>query len=236
MGIQKMNRRQTNGKCGLCGGVFDKVAMEKHIESCRKREIAPEKISAQERKTFLIKVEGTYNPEYWMYLETNTNATLEDLDSLLRETWLECCGHMSAFTIQKIRYIAGSGIVSMWVGLGFKPDGKRNMNIALGKVLAPKLKFYHEYDFGTTTELVLKVVSEHEETLEHKPIRILVRNEAPQILCYVCGKIATQVCTECIYEDTGWLCDKCACKHECDEDMLLPVVNSLRVGMCGYTG
>ena len=37
-------------------------------------------------------------------------------------------------------------------------------------------------------------------------------------------------------EGEGWVCDECAPKHKCGEDMLLPVVNSPRVGMCGYTG
>ena len=44
------------------------------------------------------------------------------------------------------------------------------------------------------------------------------------------------VCTECVFDDGGWLCETCAVKHECGEEMLLPVVNSPRVGMCGYTG
>lgn len=237
---RKMSQEQTNGKCSLCGGVFKKVTMKKHIESCTKREITPEKISkitrVLKRKTFIIEVRGLHNPEYWMYLEANTDATLEDLDSLLRETWLECCGHMSAFTIQKIRYIAGSGIDSMWVDLDFKPGGERDMNVALGKVLASGLKFYHDYDFGTTTELILKVVSECEGVNKREPVRILARNEPPQILCEVCGKISKQVCTQCISEGKGWLCGKCARKHDCGEDMLLPVVNSPRVGVCGYTG
>ena len=240
MGRRKMNQKQTNGKCGYCGGSFDKVAMKKHLELCVKREIAPEKLSgttrSRKKETFLIEVEGAYHPDYWMYLEANTDATLEDLDHVLRDTWLECCGHMSAFTIQKTRYIAGSGIDSMWVDIDFKPSEERDMNIALGKVLAPKLKFYHEYDFGTTTELVLKVVSKREGFLDPKPIQILARNEPPQILCEVCGKIATQVCAQCIYEGKGWLCGECARRHDCGEDMLLPVVNSPRVGMCGYTG
>ena len=55
-------------------------------------------------------------------------------------------------------------------------------------------------------------------------------------MCGVCGKPATQVCTECMWENTGWLCDECASKHDTDEEMFLPVVNSPRVGMCGYTG
>lgn len=236
MNEQKMERQELNGKCSLCGGTYSKATMKKHLKSCVRAERSRDKDIARKRKIFHIVVEGAYQPEYWMHLEANADATLEDLDSFLRDTWLECCGHMSAFTIQKTRYIAGSGIDSMWIDIGLKPGGEKGMNIALSKVLAPKLKFYHEYDFGTTTELVLKVVSEYEGAPGHEPVRILARNEPPQILCNVCGKIATQVCSQCIHEDEGWLCDKCGRKHKCGEDMLLPVVNSPRVGMCGYSG
>lgn len=34
----------------------------------------------------------------------------------------------------------------------------------------------------------------------------------------------------------GRLCDTCAESYECGEEMLLPVVNSPRVGMCAYDG
>jgi hypothetical protein len=230
----------SKGRCSFCNATFSKAAITKHLNSCEQRKAALEssleKKGSRRTKIFHIVVEGRDLPVYWVHLEAAASATLKDLDSFLRNTWLECCGHMSAFTIQETRYIAGSGIDSMWVDIGFKPGGEKDMNIALGKVLAPELKFYHEYDFGTTTELVLKVVSEYEGAFERKPIRIIARNEPPQILCNVCGKIATKVCAQCIYEGKGWLCDKCARKHECGEDMLLPVVNSPRVGMCGYTG
>ena len=67
-------------------------------------------------------------------------------------------------------------------------------------------------------------------------VRVLARNDAPVLPCDVCGKEATHVCTRCIYDDQGWLCDACVAEHECGEEMLLPVVNSPRVGMCGYEG
>jgi hypothetical protein len=63
-----------------------------------------------------------------------------------------------------------------------------------------------------------------------------LRNTPPLILCNVCGKPATEVCAQCIYDGEGWLCDDCAVEHEGGEEMLLPVVNSSRVGMCAYTG
>jgi hypothetical protein len=234
---QKMPGQTAIGKCYLCNTIVTKAEATKHLESCRQREAICEKTLskkiAEKTKFFHIIVESSVLPEYWMHIDAPANAKLEDLDNFLREMWLECCGHMSAFTIQKARYIAGRGIDSMWMGIGMIPGG-RSMNIGLDKVLTPQMKFCHEYDFGTTTELTLRVVSERESEIRDKSIELLARNEPPIRIC-ACGKNATQVCTQCIYEGKGWLCDDCAEKHECGEDMLLPVVNSPRVGMCGYT-
>jgi len=111
------------------------------------------------------------------------------------------------------------------------------MGAKLGDVLQPGVKFGYEYDFGTTTELALKVVGERAGALKAKTVEILARNDQPPINCGVCGKPATQVCTQCMFEGPeAWLCDEHAEEHECGTDYFLPVVNSPRVGMCGYTG
>lgn len=66
---------------------------------------------------------------------------------------------------------------------------------------------------------------------------MLARNHDPQLPCEKCGKgVATQICSDCQWSGEGWLCDKCAGRHKCGEEMLLPVVNSPRAGVCGYTG
>jgi Zn finger protein HypA/HybF involved in hydrogenase expression len=78
--------------------------------------------------------------------------------------------------------------------------------------------------------------SEFEGTLKKGKVEILARNETPQIKCDQCEKPATTICTECLYDGGGWLCDDCASTHGCDEDMFLPLVNSPRAGVCGYTG
>lgn len=85
---------------------------------------------------------------------------------------------------------------------------------------------HHEYDFGSITVLRLKVVSEFEASIKGKAIKILVRNDAPEIKCEECGRLATQVCCQCIYDGAGWPCADCLKNHECGEDMMLPVVNS----------
>ena len=224
-----MARKRTvsNGKCSLCGGVFDKAVMGRHLNACKQKTRASG--AKRARKTaFHLLVEGRYQPEYWMHLEAPAKARLLDLDGFLRDTWLECCGHMSAFRIGKVQYQVEAD-----------PEFEaRSMKVALGEVLAPGAKFGHEYDFGTTTHLALKVVAEREGPAAGKgpkAVRVLARNEPPKISC-ACGQPATQVCGQCICDDSGWLCEKCVADHECGEEMCLPVVNSPRVGQCGYTG
>jgi hypothetical protein len=225
-----MTRQTSKGKCGLCGGTFNKAAMTKHLKSCKQKRGEAEKPSGsrspRKTKSFHLVVEGRYEPEYWMHLEIPANAKLQVLDSFLRQTWLECCGHLSVFKIQGERH-------SSWP---MEEYGEEGMDAALREVLSPGMKFYHEYDFGTTTELTLRVVSEGRSEIKGKSIRLLARNDPPSITCDSCGKIATQVCTQCVWSSEGWLCDECAGEHECGEEMFLPVVNSPRVGMCGYTG
>jgi hypothetical protein len=229
--MEKEKEKQIpKGRCFFCNSAFSKAEMTKHLASCRAKAtselLTQGKRKPNKNKTFHILVEGRYQPEYWMHIEIKAKATLDDLDEFLRDIWLECCGHMSAFTIGDRTFISGPE----------RESGEEGFEITLDKILSPKMKFYHEYDFGTTTDLTLRVVSEQESSLGDWPVQILARNEAPKVICQVCGKAATQVCSACIDEGEGWLCGECAEEHECGEDMLLPVVNSPRVGMCGYTG
>lgn len=228
-----MRGRGSWGTCALCGCDFSKAGMTRHLESCIRKKLragdgqGPIDVAHEDRH-YHIRVEGRGPSDYWMHLQVRADASLEDLDDFLRDTWLECCGHLSAFTIRGNRY-ASDPIEDL---------NEMDMKAPLGEILDPGLRFLHEYDFGTTTELVLKAVSEHEGSpgLEEAPIQLLARNEPPPLTCNVCGRPATRVCTQCIYLDEGWLCDECAKNHECGEETLLPVVNSPRVGMCGYTG
>jgi hypothetical protein len=218
----------SNGKCSLCGGLFDKSAMGKHLVACRQKSDAASASGGRmgPATAFNLLVEGRRAPEYWIHLEVPSRASLEVLDGFLRDVWLECCGHLSAFKIEGITYSS-------------QPMGEfedEDMDVPLSEVLRPGLKFHHEYDFGSTTHLVLKVVSEEESALKGKAVRVLARNEPPAIPCDKCGQPAERVCGQCLYGGNGWLCKACAREHACGTDMLLPVVNSPRVGVCGYTG
>lgn len=96
-------------------------------------------------------------------------------------------------------------------------------------------RIWYEYDFGSTTELVVSL-SGHVEVALGQPVRAVARNEPPVWPCDVCGQAATEVCTQCLYDGRSFCCAKHAASHDCGDEMLLPVVNSQRMGICGYTG
>lgn len=208
--------------------------MTRHIEACLRRVNKPQPGNSKGKPTgpgfYHMRVRGYGLPGhwYWMHLQVRRDATLRDLDRFLRDTWLDCCGHLSAFTV------SGRDYLSSTTG----SPGRRGMNVQLRSLLSPGMEFIHEYDFGTPTLLELKAVSLYDVGLDEtgSPVRILARNDPPRILCSSCGEEATKICQYCIYEGKGWLCESCAESHECGEEALLPVVNSPRVGQCAYEG
>ena len=229
-----MVRQTSKGICTFCQGEFSKSAINRHLETCEQRARAEAKAGSgrkvQKIRTFHLVVEGRDLPMYWMHLDVTASTALAALDRFLRDTWLECCGHLSAFEIGGVRYAVDAGMDDGW-GMD-----EKSMRVRLDKVFSPGQSCSYEYDYGTTTELKLRVIAEREVETKGKAIQVLARNTPPVILCDECGKPATNVCSQCIFDGKGWLCDDCALDHECGEEMLLPVVNSPRVGMCAYSG
>ena len=62
------------------------------------------------------------------------SATLGDLDDYLRAIWLECCGHLSQFSI------------GGWRGEEIP------MSTRVERVFEPGIEVTHIYDFGTSSE------------------------------------------------------------------------------------
>lgn len=222
-----MARQISEGKCHLCGETFSKSAMTKHLKSCQQKgdSNTPGK-SHKKTKIFHLAVEDGYSSDYWMHIEVPADAKLKELDGFLRRIWLECCGHLSVFRIEAKTYSVSP----------MEDFNDEDMEATLDDVLSPGLKFSHEYDFGSTTYLKLEVVSMEQKQIGKRDIVVIARNEPPSLPCVSCGKTATRICPECVWSGKGCLCDECASGHECGEDILLPVVNSPRVGVCGYTG
>lgn len=223
-----MTRRTVSkGVCEACHKEVSKGAMTRHLVGCQETQKTG-KLAKTSRLHHLI-VESPGATAYWLHVEVPASATLAHLDTFLRDIWLECCGHLSAFRIGQQTYAVHPDPEAE-VYMGAK---EKSMAAKIGPLvgLGP---WSYEYDFGSTTELRVRIVGAREGAAQG--VRLLARNVPPPISCETCGQPAVSICSQCGWDGGGWLCETCIGEHECGEDYALPVVNSPRVGVCGYTG
>ena len=215
-------RKQSRGKCTYCEGELTKGRMLKHIDTCPQRLQAVGISDGQPgtmESLYHLRVQDAWLSDFWLDLEVRGSATLQELDQYLRAIWLECCGHLSSFSV-------GRSEIST----------KRRV----GQVFEPGIELTHIYDFGTSSETLVKAIAVREgrSTTSH-PIALMARNRLPEARCIQCGRAASWFCNECLYEEEelGTLCDEHAQGHPHTEyGEPIPLVNSPRLGMCGYDG
>ena len=343
----------TKGLCSFCKGEFDKPKMSQHLRNCKQRKAVlatkAEDTTKQKIRLFHIQAEGRYDPQYWMHLEIPADATLDDLDDFLRDTWFEHYEHLSGFRIDNTsyssedsrdfpflgepdengkkteeeeedeeeegeiveNYIDGEKLIAAishlyldvlppdviatlkqeWFLYDLLPFLKekqkdayhqtiklfneknydeartfftldsvyklaitlvedRTTNVQLQYVLRPEKKFSYTYDYGTSTYVTLRVVSEREGVVDDDDelVELLALNVAPEIPCSVCGKPATKVIAESYNVPEDAYCDECAKNlHDKDdgdkveddvdeywyeeENQLIDIENTPRVGI-----
>jgi hypothetical protein len=111
----------------------------------------------------------------------------------------------------------------------------RSTDVLLKRVLKVGQKFSYTYDFGSSTYINLKVIAEREGIVPdtQESVQLLAQNTAPEFSCVACGKPATEVTmgyfagsiAECAY------CATCASKRSGEYGIMLPIINSPRVGV-----
>lgn len=178
---------------------------------------------------------GKYDSDYWLIVEVRDTAALSDLDQFIRDIWVECCGHLSAFEINGEEYETMPETDCIW-GMPSK-----SMNYKLKEVLAVGMLVGYEYDFGSTTELVIKVQDYRTGNWKKDAVTILSRNNPLEFVCSVCGKNkAKWILPERYYDGDALRCEDCLeTDSESDDEFehyYLPVCNSPRMGVCGYEG
>jgi hypothetical protein len=221
------SRKQSKGECVFCQKPMTRGGLSKHFKSCvaRKKALATADDAAKGKRQgiYHVLVADAYSSAYWLHLEINGETSLSELDWYLRQIWLECCGHLSAF-----RFKGG------WM------EEELDMQQKIATIAEAGVELEYMYDFGSTSELVIKVIEERQgKPLSKHPIFLMARNLAPEYQCMACDKPATHFCQECVYEHekSGLLCDEHLQNHPHDDyGEPLPIVNSPRVGMCDYDG
>ena len=217
--------KQSKGKCAYCEQEITKNVVAKHLSACPKHQAIIEK--AERKKVgsetlYHLRVQDAWQNEFWLDLEMRGSATLKDLDNYLLAIWLECCGHMSQFS------------VGGWRG------EEISMKRRAEEVFQPGIELTHIYDFGTSSETLIKVVETRKgKPTTPRPIALMARNLMPEAKCIECKQLAAWLCMECLIEEEvlGTLCDEHAKTHPHDNyGEPIGLVNSPRLGMCGYDG
>ena len=221
-----------DGKCEICGENATRRMASRHVKKCRAANPLP--AGTKEAEIFTLMVTAPPFPEFFLVVEIGGDKTLASLDQFLRDTWLECCGHLSAFTIKKLHYNSHSDpeMEDMEAMFGGK---SHSMSVKIKNALDEGETFDYEYDFGTTSDLKLRVL-DIRRTTEKQPANpvLLMRNLPPEWKCRVCQKPATIVgATDGGLYDGNVYCEACA-KKELEEYERSPILNSPRSGLCGY--
>jgi hypothetical protein len=148
--------------------------MSRHLKSCL-AEHQPSR--GESARIFRLRIEDAYSPVYWMDVEMKARSTLEDLDDFLRGEWLECCGHLSDFDIDGIIYSIPNAYDDGPFGMVTGPSGG-DMKVKLGKILNKRTCFYHTNDFGSSTELKLRVMDERQgrRPPDRAPVKSVFQN------------------------------------------------------------
>ena len=218
-------KKQTRGKCVFCNREMTKSGLTKHLKTCPQRKAAidiADKKPGKAETLYHLQVQDAWGGDYWLHLEMKGSATLQHLDRYLRAIWLECCGHLSMFSI------------GGWSGDEIAKSRR------IEQVFEPGLELTHIYDFGSSSYTLIKALDARKGMpLTRHAIFLMARNDPPEIVCTQCGEPASWLCMECIIElnEEGTLCDVHAKDHPhtaYGKPMLM--VNSPRMGMCGYTG
>lgn len=226
--------KQTKGFCKYCGKEYTRGGMIRHLTACKERKSRLESESGKRRcGYFELTLSGYENNAYWLIIEMKDTATLRDLDIFIRDIWVECCGHLSAFYIQGVQYEAYPDEDCFW------GEPSKSMNYKLKGILSEGMTLRYEYDYGAATELTIKVQDYREGVWKREKVTILSRNNPFTFLCSNCGKNKAEwVSPEGIYTGMPFWCEECAEEKEKEGEYfsLLPVCNSPRMGECGYEG
>ncbi len=216
----------SKAKCSYCQEDFTTLSMAKHLKSCPKHLAARAKAesgNSVSEALYYLRLYEPYGKDFWLEVEIRGSAKMKDLDFYLREIWLECCGHLSEFS-------AG--------GWG---SPKIAMTKKVAEVFDRYAEIIHLYDFGSTSTTAIKLISQRDgKPLSKHPIELMARNLMPEIECRDCEEISKWLCVQCLYEYQvgGMVCQKHYKKHKSHDEYGEPLklVNSPRLGTCGYTG
>jgi hypothetical protein len=204
---------KSEGKCLFCNQSFPQKEIGKHLATHLAKMEKDDSSKSPETFCHIVVEDGVL----FLHLLVKGKVAMKKIDTFLRDIWLDCCGHMSNFANGNSKIAATQKVAD---------------------VFETNVKIQHDYDYGDTTRVDLKGIKNYNLKLK-EDIVLLSRNEPLKLICAKCEKHpAANVCTVC---DWDFYCESCSAKHEKEcadfgDYAKMPVVNSPRMGVCGYMG
>lgn len=189
-----------------------------HVTECARSSGWP----PAEKHSYLLAILGHGTKSFWLLVLARPTIMLSDLDALIRDVWVECCGHLSQFTIHGEHFMNDA------------EECETGMDIPLGRILAPGMTFSYEYDFGSTTVLDIHVLSTLPISPPGRGAVVLARNRPPPVPCDECGNPADFR----LFDENGipssHVCRRCLQPDRFSASSVMRISNSPRDGVCGY--
>ncbi|MBN1167848.1 MAG: hypothetical protein JXA44_12070 [Methanospirillaceae archaeon] len=205
------------GTCFICKKKVTGDTIEDHLPEC----IPSANWPHHKESGYLIRIMDRDNRRFWLILLASPDATLADLDHLIRDVWVECCDHLSSFSI---------GICSF---SSHRED--EGMNIYIRDVLLPGEDGTYRYDYGSPTRLRISILSPTHYYPKDRQLVLLGQNTKAKHRCKICKADAAYAYKKRYDERTQYYCQKCLDLQLIDSDYCWYAGNSPRAGVCGCT-
>ena len=198
---------RTQSQCLGCLKTLNTKGARTHLKNCITRAETPK--GRTPKPMLLVSATARYDDTktvYALYTLMPKNATLRDIDELIRETWLECCWHLRSFDSGGTHFVSEGFDTSL-----FDYDDP-SFDHRAAWAIPPGTEAEYQYDMGDTTHLTVRVEPAPEQAwawLARHEIDSgdpVLRNLMPE-LCDNCGQEASHfrpeetLCTGCIPEN-----------------------------------
>lgn len=212
-------------RCRFCGEHFAKKGIARHLVSCAPKHV--DEPSPPLKTYYQFAISSDDAPRYWLYLLVDPASTLRQLDQFIRDTWVECCDHLSCFEVGGRQYCSDEA----------SGPGSRGMAVRLMDLPGEQLRMLYVYDFGSSTVLNIRSVSPVEYADNAGDFIVAARNQPPPYSCS-CGNRASILVRDAMddRDSQAFYCEQCITEYEGDLSSLSPLTNSPRMGICGYYG
>jgi hypothetical protein len=214
--------KSIDGSCLICGETVPKNrrSIKAHLSKCKRlNNLMDYRI---EYSLLLLLIENQKDPDHWLVIMADPGIKMQKIDQFLRDIWLECCGHGSAFYDKSAR-----------IGKSRTTESVFCYTDSVGYI----------YDFGTPSYLKIKLIGEIPIRNLKGGIKLIFRNKERKHICSICKeKEAEKICPVCDDYDESFMCSDCAsgkkhlCNEDFDKDIAKLIANSPRDGICGYSG